>query len=209
MAGQTNTFSNCCTASKLADPTSAPLIAASLRKIIATTTAMERFWRKAHGGHHKRWMHAAAARLDRQVSFAHTLPSYLEPFPAQEAEARLILGYVTLRSLCEGILKLFFAVWLKDYQRDSDAVKGKKGVKPPPDIDFERLITLYSKKGELKYDKYLRRIQQRGNGIHHFADRDIGTQNELIEDIVQFRDFLLAVNDRLPYPDEHYDPGMA
>lgn len=200
MAGQTNTFSGCCTASRLA----------SLRKIIATTTAMERFWRKAHG-----WAPTdaacmlAAARLDRQVSFAHTLPSYLEPFPAQEAEARLILGYVTLRSLCEGILKLFFAVWLKDYQRDSDAAKGKKGVKPPPDIDFERLITLYSKKGESKYDKYLRRIQQRGNGIHHFADRDIGTQNELIEDIVQFRDFLLAVNDRLPYPDEHYDPGMA
>ena len=145
MAGQNNTFSNCCTASKLD-------AAARSQQIIATTTAMERFWRQAQG-----WAPSdaacmlAAARLDRQVSFAHTLPSYLELFSVQEAEARLILGYVTLRSLCEGILKLFFAVWLQDYQVDADAVKDKKGViKQPADISFERLIALYSKKGESK-----------------------------------------------------------
>ncbi len=104
-------------------------IAATLQEIIATTTMMGQFWGRAHG-----WAPSdaadllASARLDRQVSFAHTLPSYVKPFSAQEAEARLILGYVTLRSLCEGILKLFFAVWLDDYRSDADALKDKKKV---------------------------------------------------------------------------------
>jgi hypothetical protein len=39
----------------------------------------------------------AAARLDRQVSFARTLERYCLAFPPEEAEALLILGYVTLR----------------------------------------------------------------------------------------------------------------
>jgi hypothetical protein len=54
---------------------------------------LERFWRAVHG-----WAPTeaadmlAAARLDRQVSFARTLERYREPFPAEEAEALLILG---------------------------------------------------------------------------------------------------------------------
>ncbi len=63
---------------------------------------------------------------------------------------------------------------------------------------------MYCKKGDSSYKTFLKRIQVRGNGIHHFADRDVGSQAELIEDIAQFRDFLLAVNDGLPYPDHQY-----
>jgi hypothetical protein len=183
-----------------------------MRKIIATTEGMERFWRRAHG-----WAPTeaaellAAARLDRQVSFAHTLSDYLKPFPSAEAQARLILGYVTLRSLCEGILKLFFAVWWKDYHKAADAVKDKKTgmVKKPGDVSFDRLISLYCAKADSKYEAYLRRIQQRGNAIHHFNDKQIGSQEELVADIAHFLEFLLAVNGRLPYPDEAYDPAQA
>ncbi|SRR6266496_1286295 len=183
-----------------------------IRRIIATTEAMERFWRRAHG-----WAPAeaadllAAARLDRQVSFAHTLSDYLKPFPSAEAEARLILGYVTLRSLCEGILKLFFVVWWKDYCKAADAVKDKKTgmVKKPGDVGFDHLITLYSAKADSKYEAFLRRIQQRGNAIHHFNDKQIGSQEELVADIAHFLEFLLAVNGRLPYPDDAYDPAYA
>jgi hypothetical protein len=183
----------------------------TIRRIIATTTAMERFWRQAHG-----WAPAsaadllAAARLDRQVSFTHTLPDYLEPFPSKEAEARLILGYVTLRSLCEGILKLFFAVWWKTYCHDTDAVKAKKGIiTPPGDINFDRLIALYLKKIDPQHKLFLRRIQQRGNAIHHFTHAEIGTREELIGDIDEFLKFLLAVNARLPYPDDDSNPARA
>lgn len=183
----------------------------AIREIIASTKEMERFWRQAHG-----WAPAdaadllAAARLDRQVSFTHTLPDYIDLFPPEQIEARQILGYTTLRSLCEGALKLFFAVWLEDYSRDADSARDKNGkLMSPKNVSFDRLIALYSKKVDSRYDTFLRRVQQRGNCIHHFTDRDIGVQDELIEDIVQFRDFLLAVNSRLPYPDDMYDPGHA
>ncbi len=183
----------------------------TVRRIIATTTAMARFWRQAHG-----WAPAsaadllAAARLDRQVSFAHTLPSYLEPFPAQEVEARLILGYVTLRSLCEGILKLFFAVWWKIYSLDADAVKTEKGaILPPGAISFDNLIALHLKKIDPQQKLFLRRIQERGNAIHHFKHAEIGSQEELIGDIDQFLKFLLAVNARIPYPDDGFNPARA
>ena len=180
-------------------------------RIIAITEAMERFWRKAHG-----WAPPAAAdlmaeaRLDRQVSFTRTLSDYLKPFSDREAEARQILGYATLRSLSEGILKLFFSVWWEDYCHDVDASRDRKGnIITPRGVSFEQLITLYSRKGDSQFEVFLRRIQQRGNAIHHFTDREIGSQDELIADIVQFLDFLLAVNGRLPYPDDAYNPAYA
>ena len=183
----------------------------AIKKIIATTEGMEHFWRRSHG-----WAPTeaaallASARLDRQTSFTHTLHDYLETFSPEQAEARQILGYATLRSLCEGVLKIFFAVWLKDYLRDPDAQRDPHGkVVPPELVPFDRLIAFYSKKIDSDYEPFLRRIQARGNAIHHFNDRDIGTQDELIADIVSFRDFLLAVNDGLPYPDSIYDPSYA
>src|SRR5438045_2331961 len=107
-----------------------------IAKIVAVTQAMERFWRRSHG-----WAPAeaaallASARLDRRTSFTHTLSDYAAPFSPDEAEARQILGYATLRSLCEGVLKLFFAVWLKDYLRDP--VRDHKGnAIPPKDVSF-------------------------------------------------------------------------
>ena len=87
----------------------------------------EHFWSESHG-----WAPSdaadllAEARLDRQLSFTHTLYDYLAPFPQDAAEARQILGYTTLRSLCEGALKLFFSVWFEDYRKDQDAVYDRK-----------------------------------------------------------------------------------
>jgi len=181
----------------------------AIAKIIAVTEGMERFWRHSHG-----WAPVgaaallASARLDRQTSFTHTLADYLAPFPPNESEARQILGYATLRSLCEGVLKVFFAVWLDDYLRDP--VRDRSGSPvPPEDVSFDRLIAFYSKKIDADHEVFLRRVQKRGNAIHHFTDRDIGTQDELIEDIALFRDFLLAVNRGLPYPDDIYNPSYA
>ena len=182
-----------------------------IAKIIRVTEAQERFWSRPHG-----WAPSAAAdllaeaRLDRQLSFTHTLHEYLQPFSPDVAEARQILGYTTLRSLCEGALKLFFSVWFEDYCQDKDAVYGpKQTLVSPEEIAYDRLIALYTKKGESKFETFLRRVQERGNAIHHFRDRDIGTQSDLIADIVEFKEFLLAVNSQLPYPDEIYDPARA
>ena len=179
-----------------------------VERIVAMSDGLARFWTKARG-----WAPTAAAqmlaaaRLDRQASFARTLRDYLSPFSAEESDARQILGYVALRSMCEGMLKLFFAVWLNDYLKDP--VERGKAVVPPPDVSFDRLISLYSKKADSTHDTFLRRVQHRGNGIHHFADRNVGTQAELIADIVRFRRFSLALNERLPYPDDDYDPARG
>lgn len=183
----------------------------AINKIIQVTKAQEQFWSQSHG-----WAPSVAAdllaeaRLDRQLSFAYTLHDYLAPFSPDAAEALQILGYTTLRSLCEGELKLFFSVWFEDYSKDQDAIYHRKGaLVSPEDILFDRLIVLYAKKGNSKFEPFLRRIQKRGNAIHHFSDRDIGTQAELVADIVEFKEFLLAVNGQLPYPDDIYDPALA
>lgn len=184
--------------------------AAEIDDIIRITTALEQFWRVSHG-----WAPVAAAqllaeaRLDRQASFANTLHDYLTPFPPEVSEARRILGYTILRSLCEGALKLFFSAWFEDYRKDQDAVYKKQTLVSPEDVKFDRLIVLYRKNGEANFEPFLRRIQQRGNAIHHFSDHAIGTQSELIADILEFKRFLLAVNSQLPYPDGFYNPGNA
>lgn len=183
----------------------------AIDRIIRVTKAQEHFWSQSHGWAPKDAANLLAeARLDRQLSFAHTLHDYLPPFPPDAAEARQILGYTTLRSLCEGSLKLFFSVWFEGYRKDQDAVYDRKlTLVSPEDIAFDRLIALYAKKGESKFEPFLRRVQRRGNAIHHFRDRDIGTQSQLIADIVEFKEFLLAVNSQLPYPDDIYDPAHA
>jgi hypothetical protein len=183
----------------------------SIDKIIQIVKAQESFWSQSHGWAPKDAADLLAeARLDRQLSFTHTLQDYLAPFPPDAAEARQILGYTTLRSLCEGALKLFFSVWFEDYRKDQDAVYDRKqALISPEDIALDKLIVLYAKKGDEKFEPFLRRIQQRGNAIHHFRNRDIGTQAELVADIVEFKEFLLAVNGQLPYPDESYDPARA
>lgn len=183
---------------------------------IARTTriikGLKDFWSKSHGWAPKTAADLlAAARLDRQLSFAHTLSDYLRPFSKDADEARQILGYTTLRSMCEGALKLFFSVWFEDYQNDIDvAVRDKKGALLLPEtVAFDRLIASYEKKVDSKFAPFLRRVQRRGNAIHHFQDKEIGTQEELVQDILEFERFISAVNGRLPYPDDVYNPAAA
>jgi hypothetical protein len=135
----------------------------TINRIIRVTTRLEAFWRKSHG-----WAPPAAAqlladaRLDRQVSFAHTLTDYHDPFSSDEAEARQIMGYVTLRSMCEGLLKLFFSVYWETYLKDSDAPRDKNDQSLSLEkVTFDRLIALYAKKGSADFDVFLRRVQAR------------------------------------------------
>ncbi len=96
---------------------------------------------------------------------------------------------------------------MNDYLKDP--VSRGKIVVLPPEVSFDRLISLYAKKADSTPEAFLRRVQYRGNGIHHFADRKIGSQSQLKADIVRFRRFSLALSERLPYPDFAYDPAQA
>ena len=62
------------------------------------------------------------------------------------------------------------------------------------------LIIFYLKKGDGTFKGFLERVKDRGNAIHYFRTRDIGTQSELQADIIELKDFLAAVDGQLPYP---------
>jgi hypothetical protein len=178
-----------------------------IQKIIRVADAMNNFWSNSRG-----WAPDKAsdllkeARLDRQVAFAHTLVEYLEPISEQVYDAKVILGYATLRGMCESCIKRFLSAYIEDYLLDADIIVNKKGKAVlPKDIKFDKRIELYISKGDKAFLDYLRRVQSRCNAIHHFKSRDIGNQTELIEDIVCFKSFLIAVNDQLMYPDNVMD----
>jgi hypothetical protein len=179
----------------------------AIDEIIAILAAQHRAWPRAGG-----WAPSNAsallevARLDWQLSFAHTLRDSLAPFPKESADARQILGYVTLRSLCEGAIQLFITVYYNDYISDSDVIKRKNKTVEPGDALFNALIDFYVKRGDEKFGPYLKRVQERGNAIHYFRERDIGTQDELKADIVLLRDFLTSIDTQLPDPPPLPDP---
>jgi len=184
----------------------------NIQKIIRITKSLNDFWLNCKG-----WTPDSAfaliqeARLDRQLSFARTLPDYQECFSEEIKEAKIILGYATLRSMSESSIKLFFSAYIEDYLKDSEALFNHKTQKiiQPKKIKFDNLISLYIKKGDPSFNAYLQRVQSRGNAIHHFNDCTIGTQSELIEDIILYKDFLLAINEQLQYPDRIPNPKDA
>jgi hypothetical protein len=181
-----------------------------IHKIIRVTSALNDFWSNCEG-----WAPENAsgllyeARLDRQLSFAYTLIDCVDPFPEEVKDAKIIMGYAALRSMSEGAIKLFFSAFAEDYLTDSLAIVKKNKIVSPEGIGFDDLIKLYLMKGDPSFEGYLRRIQYRGNAIHHFKDRDIGSQSDLVADIKIYKNFLLAINHQLPYPDEVMDPGDA
>lgn len=179
-----------------------------VQKIIRVTTAINDFWKNCDG-----WAPPEAydliqnARLDRQLSFAKTLSNYNSTFDEDVKEAKIIIGYATLRGMAESVIKLFLSAFIKDYCKNPIFVNKK--IIEPKKIGFDSLISLYIKYGNPSFSDYLRRIQFRGNAIHHFSDRDIGKQSDLIEDIKIFKKFLLAVNEQLPYPPGYSNPEDA
>tara|TARA_R110001599_G_scaffold83993_4_gene225666 strand:+ start:31209 stop:31739 length:531 start_codon:yes stop_codon:yes gene_type:complete len=151
-----------------------------------------------------------SARLDRQLSFAHILKEFINPFTEEEKEAKLILGYVSLRSMCESAIKLFMTVHVSDYLKDEllITIKPKEGSlkKPkiilPPRIGFDDLIKIYTQRGDVQFEPFLKRVQLNGNTIHHFKDREITDQQQLSSDIENLKNLIIAVDQQLYYPDE-------
>jgi hypothetical protein len=185
----------------------------AIDEIVAVLAAQYRSWPRAGG-----WAPSNAsallevARLDRQLSFAHTLRDCLAPFPRESADARQILAYVTLRSLCEGEIQLFITVYYNVYIADKKPITrrnrntGEAKTVDPEDAHLNELIAFYLRNGDPAFESFLERVKTRGNAIHHFRERNIGTQDELKEDIVRLRDFLVSIDRQLPDPPPLPDP---
>jgi hypothetical protein len=166
------------------------------------------FWSKAHG-----WAPKEAAdllsnsRLDWLDSFNRTLRARVQDVTEHPDEpAVLILAWAHLRTLVEGHLKLFLAVFLMDYLKDphaplKDHKKPEKGPKIPDTMSYEAIRQFIGKKELLaSHHGLIDMVQQRGNAIHAFADRPIGTAEEYLEHIALYRKFLESVEYSLPNP---------
>jgi hypothetical protein len=166
------------------------------------------FWSKAHG-----WAPNEAAdllsksRLDWLDSFNRTLKARVQEVTEHPNEdAVLILAWAHLRTLVEGHLKLFLAVFLMDYLKDPNAPlkdhkNPKKGPKNPDTLGYELIRAFLGKSGLLTgHRTFIDTVQQRGNAIHAFADRPIGTAAEYLEHVTLYREFLESVELSLPNP---------
>lgn len=140
------------------------------------------------------------SHLDLQVSLSETLFLWLEP---NEHPGRIRLAWVNIGALREGSLKWFLAVYFRDYLTTS-GLKGRSGKLIPPDeLRLQKLKLFFANRIQYVYDDFrpfIELAQYRRNGIHSFKHRDIGTQKEVIEGIINYRDFLFALDTSVPYP---------
>jgi hypothetical protein len=115
--------------------------------------------------------------------------------------AVIILAWAHLRTLVEGHLKLFLAVFLKDYLADAHAPVKKEKVIVPDALQYEAIKQFLIQRSLLvAHHVFIGAVQQRGNAIHAFADRPIGTAAEYLEHVTLYREFLAGVEAALPYP---------
>ena len=134
-----------------------------VEKIINLTEGLADFWSSSNG-----WAPIKAAelmsksRLDWQASLARMLKLFL-PKEIQKEEGALILAWVTLGSLTEGVLKLFLSVWHSDYEASAlkSSFKGYKdksgNLKDPDILKLGELRVFFCKE---VYSKIIRKISK-------------------------------------------------
>jgi hypothetical protein len=176
-------------------------------RIICVNGQLAAFWSNARG-----WAPDEAAallaksRLDWQVSLSRCLKfAVRQLMEAPEEEGALILAWVNLGCLVEGTMKLFLSIYRQDYDADADSWKTKDASLIEPDVlEFERLRQFFEKRGLFsdRFRPFVKRVQQRRNGVHAFRDRDIGSPEGFLDDVRNYMDFLNDVTGGLPYPDE-------
>lgn len=174
-----------------------------LGDIAKISTDAASFWRAAHG-----WAPREAAdllaesRLNWLASLSGTLKLRVREVREHPKEPGVtVIAWAHLRALVEGHLKLFLAVFLLDYLSDSCAPCHKGQIVRPEDLSLERIRHFLTKRELLSHHHtFISHIQQRGNAIHAFSNRDIGSGEEFLEYIPLYRDFLLDLDASLPKP---------
>lgn len=176
-----------------------------IKNIINLTKRMVSFWSAAEGWAPLNAAHLMSkSRLDRQLSLTMSLEHWVQKDSLTDGE--LILAWANLGALVEGYLKLFLAVYLEDYKTDIDRWKNHKGEIIFPDtLALEKLRQFFIKKSILnQWHSFINHVQKRRNAIHAFKDRDIGNFEEFHKSVDDYLDFIIDLNDLLPYPDECY-----
>lgn len=192
------------------------LIGEVIDRIESLNRGIAKFWAKSDG-----WAPVAAAgllgksRLDWQASLSGSLRLWIREPANALSPAELILAWVNLGSLTEGTIKTLLSVWYETYKSDIDNLKkanaydkAKQAAHAPDGLALEKLRNYCKAKKLLgdAGDKLAELVQQRRNAIHAFKDRPIGDGVEFQGAVRSYLDLLRALNARLPYPDEMYEP---
>jgi len=184
---------------------------AIINQIISLNKGISDFWKNSAG-----WAPIEAgqllskSRLDWQVSLSKSLKLWKGTLDPDAKEGCLILAWANLGTLVEGTLKLFLSVYYDTYKNDSNALWEKGKLIDPDSVELGKLRQFFKDgiwlPGQMHWDDWILKIQQRRNAIHAFKDRQIGTFDEFFEELEQYQTFLQEINSQLPYPDEGYIP---
>lgn len=180
-----------------------------IQSIIKLNLQMCDFWSDASG-----WAPIETAdlldksRLDWQMSLSKYLHNWVGDIDEDDFGS-LILAWANIGSIVEGTIKLALSVYLNDYINDSDKVISKGKINLPDELQLERLRIFCNGKLWSKDDiwnDWILHIQHRRNTIHAFKDRELGNFEEFYNDLKIYLEFLIYINDSLPYPDHMYIP---
>lgn len=178
-------------------------------RIITLNKQMADFWGNSQG-----WAPIDASelltrsRLDWQVSLSRALNRWiLEPIAIDDYGSQ-ILAWVNLRSLVEGTLKLFLSVWYINYRDDIAAIKKKANMVEPDVLKLEQIRIFFKDKiWDQDWDNWVLDLQQKGNAIHAYKNRDLGNYDDFLKCLKKYLELLRYINGRLPYPDPCYIPN--
>lgn len=181
--------------------------------IVKIQSGLADFWSNAHG-----WAPAdgatllSSARLDWTPSLARSLHRWSAPDILSDGD--LILGWANLGSILESSLRLFFGVYINDYNNSAedlaaiDALR-KKGPRkgehyPPDELAMEKIRQLIARRRIFPdaERELIALIQSRRNAIHSFNDREIGNTGAYRATVAEYRVFIADLAARLPYPED-------
>lgn len=168
--------------------------------ICVSTSAIMREWKNAYG-----WApDSTANKLDNAmlewiVELTECLRIWFDKGNFM-TNGELILARANMGSLVECWLKFFYCVYYEDYCENPKYDKKGKIVEPNRMIfealkQFSRGI-LWSTND--KWDNWVERIQKQRNAIHAFDFKEIGNNNDFLEDIDLYGEYINLIIKRLP-----------
>jgi hypothetical protein len=181
----------------------------ALRDAAAVAERVALFWSDAAGWAPQETIDVLAdARLDWMSSLARGLARRVEEIRLNPDDpGARIVAWVHLRSLTEGYIRLFFTVYITDYLADPK-MRRKAVLHPKDDLTLDQLKRLLEEKELLKrHLKFIDSVRVRGNAIHPFLHRDIGTVEDFEDHVRAFVPFLRELAGALPMP--HHDEVIS
>lgn len=129
-------------------------------------------------------------------------------------KGELVLARVNIGAVVESWLKFFYCIYYHDYiesykekGNDYNIISRKGKMTQPEKLSFEELKNFsIGKLWEDKSDtlKWIEKVQHQRNSIHYFYPKDIGTQQEFLNDVEELYKFVCDIEDRLPPIEDFY-----